>query len=313
MKNIYIGIAFLLVTSCGNTPAQDKAATIFITEAINLGDCNYHDIQGEEIVFKMKTLVGGIDNGYEDFSINENLTYKSEPKVKKYAFRHAKVRSGLVGALKRARQVIVDNCDVLYLDVHEDVSKGRYILRTTSEYNTKADFDEILKEIAEVKKLIGKSIWIGLEDNHYMHSYSGVPISLENYEEVKVIDVFGGLNTTGASPHSYDALSVLVRKSTGEEGYYPYSDGWPIFYPYRVVSTAVAKAPFEKNWSSKIITSIKRREVLIGMSGDQVRAAWGSPSSVNVTELKNLVHEQWVYKNGKYVYLRNDIVTGKQY
>lgn len=51
----------------------------------------------------------------------------------------------------------------------------------------------------------------------------------------------------------------------------------------------------------------------IGMTADEVLAStWGSPEKVNKTTTINGVHEQWVYKNGRYVYLDDGIVTAIQ-
>lgn len=39
---------------------------------------------------------------------------------------------------------------------------------------------------------------------------------------------------------------------------------------------------------------------------------WGKPSKVNKTTTANSVSEQWVYSSGKYVYLKDGIVTAIQ-
>jgi hypothetical protein len=51
----------------------------------------------------------------------------------------------------------------------------------------------------------------------------------------------------------------------------------------------------------------------IGMTADQVlETIWGKPKDINKTTTANGVNEQWVYGNGKYVYLEDGIVTAIQ-
>lgn len=51
----------------------------------------------------------------------------------------------------------------------------------------------------------------------------------------------------------------------------------------------------------------------IGMSETDVKlSSWGSPDSINKTTTENGVHEQWVYGNGRYIYLDDGVVTAIQ-
>ena len=51
----------------------------------------------------------------------------------------------------------------------------------------------------------------------------------------------------------------------------------------------------------------------IGMSELDVKmSSWGEPNEINRTETKYGVREQWVYDNGKYIYLDDGIVTAIQ-
>lgn len=51
----------------------------------------------------------------------------------------------------------------------------------------------------------------------------------------------------------------------------------------------------------------------IGMSETDVKlSSWGNPDSINKTKTENGVHEQWVYGNGRYIYLDNGVVTAIQ-
>lgn len=51
----------------------------------------------------------------------------------------------------------------------------------------------------------------------------------------------------------------------------------------------------------------------IGITREQLKmSSWGLPEDINKTTTKHGVSEQWVYGNGKYVYLENEIVTAIQ-
>jgi hypothetical protein len=73
------------------------------------------------------------------------------------------------------------------------------------------------------------------------------------------------------------------------------------------------KAEAEKQ---RISRAIFNNEVLIGMSAENVRDAWGRPDKINTSAYKRgVAREQWVYERKKglreYVYLENGVVTGR--
>lgn len=60
--------------------------------------------------------------------------------------------------------------------------------------------------------------------------------------------------------------------------------------------------------------AILRRQIHVGMTMDQVKRAWGPPSSINRTLTSRSIREQWVYHpfgeaHGNYVYFVDGIVT----
>ena len=58
---------------------------------------------------------------------------------------------------------------------------------------------------------------------------------------------------------------------------------------------------------------IGRLPPAIGMTAQQVRESqWGEPQDINKTITANSISEQWVYGNGKYIYLENGIVVSIQ-
>jgi hypothetical protein len=48
----------------------------------------------------------------------------------------------------------------------------------------------------------------------------------------------------------------------------------------------------------------------IGMTKEEVRnSRWGEPEEINKTTTANIVYEQWVYPNYKYLYFEDGILT----
>ncbi len=66
----------------------------------------------------------------------------------------------------------------------------------------------------------------------------------------------------------------------------------------------------------QLIEMANRGRVMAGMTSDQVRIAWGHPTSVNRSVVAGTVHEQWVYRRGpgvaQYIYLEDGTVTSFQ-
>ena len=76
-------------------------------------------------------------------------------------------------------------------------------------------------------------------------------------------------------------------------------------------------------WAVKDCRNVAQKRVAIGMTSEQVMAAWGYPSAVNKTTVAGGVNEQWVYRHhgdatvdyaetDDYVYLENGVVTAIQ-
>ncbi len=66
-------------------------------------------------------------------------------------------------------------------------------------------------------------------------------------------------------------------------------------------------------WSNRIWSAIEEGNVFVGMSIEQARMSWGKPKKVNKTVNQNIVHEQWVYDNGNYLYFENGVLTTIQH
>lgn len=67
-----------------------------------------------------------------------------------------------------------------------------------------------------------------------------------------------------------------------------------------------------KDWSPVDCELIAKRNARIGMTADQVRAAWGKPASINSSVYASGTHEQWVYGSNQYVYFENGVMTALQ-
>jgi hypothetical protein len=74
----------------------------------------------------------------------------------------------------------------------------------------------------------------------------------------------------------------------------------------------VRKECGQNNWKIELCRAIDEKVVAIGMTGDEVRLAWGNPEKINVTTTSGTEFEQWVYGLDSYVYLENGKVTSKQ-
>ena len=79
-------------------------------------------------------------------------------------------------------------------------------------------------------------------------------------------------------------------------------------------SAAAAKAAQAQQ--DNLQRAIAEGRVLIGMRAEQVRAAWGDPTSINTTTLSSGTQEQWVYRwsntRQQFVYLSNGAVRSIQ-
>ena len=58
--------------------------------------------------------------------------------------------------------------------------------------------------------------------------------------------------------------------------------------------------------------AIRRGDLIRGMNPDQVRLSWGEPQSINKSTGSYGQHEQWVFGNGKYAYIRNGVLDSWQ-
>lgn len=70
-----------------------------------------------------------------------------------------------------------------------------------------------------------------------------------------------------------------------------------------------------KKWNKKVLESIRNQSVQIGMTAEQVRMSFGSPTRINETSGEWGNHEQWVYgefPGAMYLYMKNGRLTSVQ-
>jgi len=67
-------------------------------------------------------------------------------------------------------------------------------------------------------------------------------------------------------------------------------------------------------WTNEICNTIAAKKIYVGMTADQVRAAWGKPYKINTTIIGNTEHERWVMHEygSTYVYFDNGVMTSLQ-
>lgn len=66
-----------------------------------------------------------------------------------------------------------------------------------------------------------------------------------------------------------------------------------------------------KDWDRQVCQAIVNHKILVGMTPDQVRTAWGRPERINRTVIPGRVSEQWVYGT-TYLYFDDGILTSWQ-
>jgi TonB family protein len=64
-----------------------------------------------------------------------------------------------------------------------------------------------------------------------------------------------------------------------------------------------------KPWPEKIKRAVLEERIEIGMTGDQVTAAWGRPETINETITATSRREQWIYPGPTHLYFDNGALT----
>src|SRR5262245_29539187 len=67
-----------------------------------------------------------------------------------------------------------------------------------------------------------------------------------------------------------------------------------------------------KKWPSQIEQAVIEKKIRMGMTEEQVIAAWGKPAKINKTVGSWGLHEQWVYDTSNYLYFENGMLKSWQ-
>lgn len=66
----------------------------------------------------------------------------------------------------------------------------------------------------------------------------------------------------------------------------------------------------------KVVAAVAEGKIVLGMTAEDARRSWGSPTKINASIGGYGKHEQWVYERGRYrtqyVYVENGVVTSMQ-
>lgn len=69
------------------------------------------------------------------------------------------------------------------------------------------------------------------------------------------------------------------------------------------------------DWPNDVCNTVAGRKIFIGMTKEQVIAAWGRPYKINTTLTSNVRHEQWVMSDSldsSYLYFDDEILRSIQ-
>ena len=272
MKSFILAASLLIPT--GAAIASDK--------------CNYTSEAGKEFVFPEATeslqQYGylGWKNRMSDNS--KTLTYRH------YHGKHGKLQE----------QKIEDRFTYWFVAVLENCEK---VYTSGGTRSRPKDINEIekfggiyfLETLAKAESMIGRSVWMNLNGSAVEKTLftddSSTTYSLNHLEPVQIVDIqtrrIG--HARGAGP-----FYLRVQKTNGEQGYVAFNDRY--FF---------SEAPIDPTWDEQLIEAIKQRKIRIGMTEQQLLLSWGKPDKVNSTVGAYGVHEQWVYGQSQYVYMKN--------
>lgn len=106
-----------------------------------------------------------------------------------------------------------------------------------------------------------------------------------------------------------------INKCTGPDGSVSYQEA-PCSGSAKGQELKVQKEPEAQPIQAAYSNAIAQGKIMIGMTAEQARRAWGSPSKVNRTVTAYSATEQWVYDHGNYrssyIYLEDGKVRSWQ-
>lgn len=157
-----------------------------------------------------------------------------------------------------------------------------YILESEAQAVKPPDygFDEPI--LADVKKYFNKPLWV---------NYSGIG---NRFEKIVFTGVDNIVTKEVLSGYTYKVVTLTVKRANGQEQ--------DVTYNLDVIPSLFTEVnfffenPFETYpWSEKTWNAIKNREVLIGMTKEQVKMSLGTPWDVNTSTTSYSSMEFWYY------------------
>lgn len=104
---------------------------------------------------------------------------------------------------------------------------------------------------------------------------------------------------------------IWVASSQNKEAAKPRSQNPITIFPERVALKSEQKQPTITNELNalSIERAISDRRVLIGMSQDEARRAWGDPETISTTKDHSGISEIWMYRSGSSIHFESGKVT----
>jgi len=169
--------------------------------------------------------------------------------------------------------------------------------------------------LEKVKGLIGRFIWAVPGNDIQISGKTSGPTSRNTLPIEKFY--FKGIETIEKETPLNDMVRLTLVGGDGE-----------IFYQdIRAISFSPDRYWFlwwmnedprvtHRKWPKSIWDLIEKGKVKIGMTDEMVRLSKGAPDDINTTELRDLVSEQWVYKDSfgdaEYLYFENGYLEAVQ-
>jgi hypothetical protein len=156
-------------------------------------------------------------------------------------------------------------------------------------------------------KFTGKTVWCKIGNLRTQEEGGGIPV--KPLSPVQIIDV--SLNRDGGAP-----FRLTLRTPAGETGFadvaFSATNVPPDWFNMASFKEHFLETDPKIMWPANILNAIEHKQIIIGMSGEQVRLSWGFPEKINTTVNASGRSEQWVYAEDKYLYFENGTLTAIQ-
>jgi len=187
---------------------------------------------------------------------------------------------------------------VFQLNNDEKIYIEDHIVHMSNNNKIGLDFVVEVEKYEELKRMIGKTIWLNRSSSGFRHHIIGNDgSSFNRFEEVKITSIKTYYNGDG------DGLWLGIEGENGKKGQL-------IYYEDKSYYT---ENPLKEEWGEELIEIIKKERIRLGMTKEQVMVSWGKipwDISKSVSVFGSI--EIWKYRrNGDYYYVtfHNNIVT----